>query len=133
MMWGGSYDIDPHEETGTATVQWSGGVKDELSTKDADLKQDMAFAPYATFSTSVPETFPTDNSSGFIGSPVYTRCDMVYSPMRLRHARLHAGLCLQHKKDPRRRSTCVADPREDPQGGSAELPAGPTRYHGRTR
>ncbi|MFE6157103.1 hypothetical protein [Streptomyces sp. NPDC057889] len=80
LMWGGSYDIDPHEETGTATVQWSGGVKDELSTKDADLKQDMAFAPYATFSTSVPETFPTDNSSGFIGSPVYTRCDMVYSP-----------------------------------------------------
>lgn len=24
LMWGGSYDIDPHEETGTATVQWSG-------------------------------------------------------------------------------------------------------------
>ncbi|MEV0982602.1 hypothetical protein [Streptomyces sp. NPDC049915] len=80
LMWGGSYGIDPHEETGTATVKWSGGVPDESGTKDKDLSQDMAFAPYATFSTSVPETFPTDKSQGFIGNPVYTRCDMVYSP-----------------------------------------------------
>ncbi|MFJ6573349.1 hypothetical protein ACIQNU_38650 [Streptomyces sp. NPDC091292] len=80
LMWGGSYDIDPHEETGTATVQWSGGVPDELGKKDSQLSQDMAFAPFATFSTSVPETFPTDNSHGLIGNPVYARCDMVYSP-----------------------------------------------------
>jgi hypothetical protein len=63
-MWGGSYDIDPHEETATATVQWSGGVPDESGKKDSDLSQALAFAPYATFSTSVPETFPTDNSQG---------------------------------------------------------------------
>ncbi|WP_327323426.1 hypothetical protein OG735_13560 [Streptomyces sp. NBC_01210] len=80
LMWGGSYDIDPHEETGTATVKWSGGVPDESGKKDRDLSQDMAFAPFATFSTSVPETFPTDKSHGLIGNPVYARCDMVYSP-----------------------------------------------------
>ncbi|MEV7004150.1 hypothetical protein AB0N62_41935 [Streptomyces sp. NPDC093982] len=80
LMWGGSYDIDPHEETATATVQWSGGVPDESGKKDSDLSQALAFAPYATFSTSVPETFPTDNSQGFLGNPVFVRCDMVYSP-----------------------------------------------------
>jgi hypothetical protein len=64
LMWGGSYGIDPHEETATATVQWSGGVPDESGKRDSDLSQALAFAPYATFSTSVPETFPTDNSQG---------------------------------------------------------------------
>ena len=80
LMWGGSYDIDPHVETGTATVQWDGNVPNASGKKDKDLSQDMAFAPYATFSTSVPETFPTDNSQGLIGNPVSARCDMVYSP-----------------------------------------------------
>ncbi|MFA3874072.1 hypothetical protein ABS735_10345 [Streptomyces sp. MMCC 100] len=39
----------------------------------------MAFAPYATFSTSVPEAMPTDNSQGLIGAPIWVRCDTVYS------------------------------------------------------
>ncbi|WP_248512478.1 hypothetical protein [Streptomyces sp. D2-8] len=80
LMWGGSVDIDPHEETGTTTVQWDGKVPNSSGVKDTDLSQELAFAPYATFSTSVPETFPTDNSQGLIGNPVYTRCDKVYSP-----------------------------------------------------
>lgn len=80
LMFGGSGDIDNHEETGTATVQWDGAVKDENSKKDKDRRQDLAFAPFATFSTSVPETFPTDDSHGLIGGPVYIRCDKVHSP-----------------------------------------------------
>ncbi|MFF0451558.1 hypothetical protein ACFYT4_35285 [Streptomyces sp. NPDC004609] len=80
LMWGGSVDIDPHEETGTTTVQWDGSVPNQVGVKGTDLSKDMAFAPFATFSSSVPETFPTDNSHGLIGGPVYTRCDVAYSP-----------------------------------------------------
>lgn len=61
-------------------MQWSGEVPNASGTKDSDLSQDMGFAPYATFSTSVPKTAPTDNTQGLIGNPVYTRCDKVYAP-----------------------------------------------------
>lgn len=100
LMWGGSYDIDSHEETGTETIQWSGGVKDDQSKKDSDLRQDVPIYPFAQFSTSVPETFPTDNSQGPAGNPVYMRCDMVYSPAGCVMRDYMPGYTFNTKKSP---------------------------------
>ncbi|QKW51491.1 hypothetical protein [Streptomyces buecherae] len=78
LMWNGSGDIDPHEETGTTTVKWDGKVSG-AEKWDSERSTKMAFAPYATFSTSVPEAMPTGESQGLIGGPIWVRCDTVYS------------------------------------------------------
>ncbi|MFD5557657.1 hypothetical protein ACFWIA_27925 [Streptomyces sp. NPDC127068] len=79
LMWNGSGDIDRHEETGTATVKWDGKVPGTAVKWDSDRSAKLAFAPYATFSTSVPKAMPTGKSQGVIGEAIRVRCDTVYS------------------------------------------------------
>ncbi|MDI3420581.1 hypothetical protein [Streptomyces luteolus] len=100
LMWGGSFDIDPHEETGTETLTWSGAVTDAASTKDIKRTLMMSFAPYGQFSTSVPGNWDVSESHGQIGNPAYVRCDTVYTKPGCVMPQYMPGYVFNTKKTP---------------------------------